>query len=215
MSVTGDDRRRLRTALVSDALDALGLRNRCLPAGIAPLRPGTLAVGQAYPLAAVIVESAPEIPYRGLLAALDATPRDSIVVVSAMGRDDVAIWGELLTTICVARGAAGAVCDGNIRDVARLRTLDFAVFARETIPTDIDGRLEVTGAADSIAVGGVLVAAGDLVVADDDGVVVVPAAAATEVVARAAEKASSESGFREAVEAGMSASDAFTTFGVL
>jgi 4-hydroxy-4-methyl-2-oxoglutarate aldolase len=112
-------------------------------------------------------------------------------------------------------GAAGAICDGNIRDVGRLRNLGFPVFARGTIPTDINGRLEVTGPAKSITVAGVLVTAGDLVVADDDGVVVVPAAVADDVITRALEKASGESDFREAVEAGLSASDAFAKFGVL
>jgi len=59
------------------------------------------------------------------------------------------------------------------------------------------------------------VTAGDLVVADDDGVVVVPAAVAEEAVARALNKASGESEFRDAIEAGLSASEAFARFGVL
>ena len=205
----------LRAALASDALDALGLRAQCLSAGIVPLRPGTRLVGAAFPLESTIVEVAPEIPYQGLLRALDAVPRDAVIVVSSLGCEDVAIWGELLSTICVARGAAGAVCDGNIRDVDRLRSLDFPIFARGTVPTDINGRLEVTGPAESIDVAGVRVAAGDLVVADDDGVAVVPAAVADEVGARALEKQSGESGFREAVESGVSAAEAFARFGVL
>lgn len=205
----------LRAALVSDALDALGLRAQCLHAGIAPLTPGTLVVGAAFPLAVTVVDAAPEVPYQGLLQALDSVPRDAVVVVSSLGRGDVAIWGELLSSICVARGAAGAVCDGNIRDVGRLRSLGFPIFARGTIPTDINGRLEITGPAEAIMVAGVLVTAADLMVADDDGVVVVPAAVAREAIALALEKDSGEGGFREAVEAGLSASDAFARFGVL
>ena len=208
-------RGQLRAAPVSDALDALGLRGQCLPAGIAPLTPGTVVIGTAFPLAAAVVETAPEIPYQGLLGALDAVPRDAVVVASSMGREDVAIWGELLASICLARGAAGAICDGNVRDVALLRGLGFPVFARGTIPTDINGRLEVAGPAESLVVGGVCVSAGELVVADDDGVVVVPAAVAVDVIARALEKTTGENGFREAVEAGLSASEAFARFGVL
>lgn len=208
-------REQLRAALVSDALDALGLRAQCLPAGIVPLEPGTVVVGPAFPLEAAVVEAAPDVPYQGLLQALDLVPRDGIVVVSSMGREDVAIWGELLSSISTARGAAGAICDGNIRDIGRVRALGFPVFARGTMPTDINGRLEVTGPARSIVAGGVPVSAGDLVVADDDGVVVVPAAVAGEVIARALEKASGESAFREAVEGGLSARDAFAEFGVL
>ena len=94
-------------------------------------------------------------------------------------------------------------------------SLGFPVFAQGTVPTDINGRLEVAGPAESIKVGGVLVTAADLVVGDDDGVVVVPAAVADEVVTRALEKGSGESGFREAVESGLSATDAYAKFGVL
>jgi 4-hydroxy-4-methyl-2-oxoglutarate aldolase len=171
--------------------------------------------GPAFPLEVTIVDAAPEVSYQGLLRALDAVPPDAVVVVSSMGREDVAIWGELLSSICVARAAAGVVCDGNIRDVGQLRGLGFPIFARGTIPTDINGRLEVTGPAESMTAAGVLVTAGDLVVADDDGVVVVPAAIAEEAVARALDKASGESGFRDAIEAGLSATEAFARFGVL
>ena len=205
----------LRASLVSDALDALGLRTQCLSASIVPMTPGTRLVGTAFPLESNPVDVAPDIPYQGLLRALDAVPRGAVVVASSLGREDVAIWGELLSTICVARGAAGAVCDGNIRDVDLIRSLGFPVFAQGTVPTDINGRLEMAGPAESIKVGGVLVTAADLVVADDDGVVVVPAAVADEVVTRALEKRSGESGFREAVESGLSATDAYAKFGVL
>jgi 4-hydroxy-4-methyl-2-oxoglutarate aldolase len=206
---------KLRGALVSDALDSLGLRAQSLRAGIVPLTPGTAVAGPAFPLEVTVVDAPPEVPYRGLLRALDAVPRDAVVVASAMGREDVAIWGELLSSICIARAAAGVVCDGNIRDVGELRGLGFPIFARGTIPTDINGRLEVTGPAESITAAGVLVTTGDLVVADDDGVVVVPAAVAEETVARALNKASGESEFRDAIEAGLSATEAFAKFGVL
>ena len=205
----------VRAALLADALDALGLRAQCLAAGIVPLTPGTVVTGAAFPLEAIVVDDVPAVPYRGLLRALDAVPPDSVVVASSLGRDDVAIWGELLSSICLARGAAGVVCDGRVRDVVALRSLGFPVFARGTMPTDINGRLEVEGVAASITVAGVFVTAGDLVVADDDGVVVCPAAVADEAVARALEKASGESAFREAVVSGLSASEAFARFGVL
>ncbi len=205
----------LRSAIVCDALDALGLRSQALGGLPAPLVPGTCAAGPALPLEVVIVEAVPEVPYRGLLAALDAVPRGAVVVTSAHGRQDVALWGELLSTICLARGAAGVVCDGPVRDVAQIRELGLPVFASGAVPYDINGRLEVLGHTRPITAGGLAIAPGDLVVADDDGVVVVPVALIDEVLARVAAKAQGESGFLDAIRAGAPASEAFERFRVL
>jgi regulator of RNase E activity RraA len=208
-------RRFVRAALVADVLDALGLRSQCLPAGIAPLHPGSAVVGRAFPVTVVPMDSAPEVPYVELLRSLDALRAGDVFVISSGGRPDVALWGELLSTASLARGAAGAVCDGFVRDVALVRRSGFAVFARGAVPYDINGRLEVTAFGDPLVLGGVAVAAGDLVVADDDGVVIVPEAVGAEALARAREKASRESGFRKAVRRGMLPSAAYERFGVL
>ena len=205
----------LRSALVCDALDSLGLRSQCLEAGLGPLTPGLRAVGPALPLETIVVASAPSVPYRGLLEALDAVPRGAVVVMSAHGRRDVALWGELLSTICLARGAAGAVCAGAVRDTDQVRALGFPVFANGAVPYDINGRLEVVGHTSAIAIGALEIAPGDLVVADGDGVVIVPVAVADEVVARVAAKAQAESGFRSAIERGALPSEAYERFGTL
>jgi regulator of RNase E activity RraA len=205
----------LRSTLVCDALDALGLRSQCLAGRPAPLIAGMHAVGPALPLATVVVDAVPDVPYRGLLQALDMVPRGAVVVIGDQGRDDVALWGELLSTICVARGAAGAVCDGAIRDTSQIRALGFPVFARGAVPYDINGRLEVVGHTSRVTVGTVEIAPGDLIVADDDGVVVVPSAAIDEVVARVAAKAEVESAFLAAIRDGVLPSEAFERFRVL
>jgi 4-hydroxy-4-methyl-2-oxoglutarate aldolase len=205
----------LRSALVCDALDALGLRSQCLAGRPVPLTTGMRAVGTALPLATAVVDTVPDVPYRGLLAALDAIPRGAVIVIGAQGRDDVAIWGELLSTMSIARGAVGAVCDGAIRDASEIRALGFPVFARGTVAYDINGRLEVVDHSSPIHVGGVEVAPGDLIVADDDGVVVVPIAAMDEVLARVATKSQAEGAFLAAIREGVLPSEAFERFRVL
>lgn len=208
-------RRVIRAALVADALDSLGLRSQCLAAGIVPLAPGQVLVGRAFPVTVISTDSVPDKPYRGLLRALDALSRDDVFVVSAGARQDVALWGELLSTAAMAHGAAGAICDGYARDTALVRELGFSVFSRGCVPYDINGRLEVTGFGDPTEVSGVTVCLGDLIVGDDDGVVVVPRAVQDEVAVRALEKATGESGFRDAVRNGMAPSEAFDRFKVL
>jgi regulator of RNase E activity RraA len=211
----GPARKRLRSALVSDALDALGHRDRCLSAGIIPIMRHTLLVGRAFPVQIEPVDTVPDVPYVGLLAALDAVNDDDVFVAAVGGDADVAIWGELVTTVCRARGAAGAVCDGYARDIAKIRETGFPVFCRGTVPTDSNGRSEVRAHNVPVVIDGVLIEPGDLVVADDDGVTVVPADLIDTVVKMALDKDAHESRFRAAVADGMTASEAFAKFGVL
>lgn len=209
---------RLGASLLSDALDGLGHRHQCLAWDIVAVcgsgRGGAVA-GRAFPLVLEAVDAPAATPYRGLLAALDAvTPGDLIVVPTA--RDPAtAVWGELLSTAGLARGAAGVVTDGMVRDVRQVDALEFPVFARGTVPTDIDGRLEVVGHGESALIDDVTIAPGDLVAADADGVVVVPAAVADEVIDRASAKRDDEQSFRRAVEGGMLPSEAYRTYRVL
>jgi regulator of RNase E activity RraA len=66
-----------------------------------------------------------------------------------------------------------------------------------------------------LEVGGVWIRPGDLVFGDLDGVVVVPQELETDVVTQALEKARAEKTVRAAIENGMSATEAFSTYGVL
>jgi len=208
-------RGRLRAALVSDVLDALGLRHQCLGTGLSQLRPGRILVGHAFPVQVVAVNALPAVPYTGLLAALDAIGPQEVFVASASPDAHVAIWGELVTTACMYREAVGAVCNGYARDTAVVRKLDFPVFSRGTVPYDINGRGEIAEHGRPVEFDGVRVEPGDLIVGDDDGVMSVPLGLAREVIKRALEKRRGEDKFRAAVRGGMSASDAFAKHGVL
>ena len=81
-----------------------------------------------------------------------------LVVVASGPSDAAAVWGELLSTTCRARGAVGTVTDGLIRDTAQIAELGYPVFAAGTSPLDIDGRLDVTAHGVEVTVGGVAVA---------------------------------------------------------
>lgn len=204
----------LRAALVSDALDALGPRDRAV-LGLAPLAGGATMVGRAFPVQTVVVDRPPDEPYVGLLAALDALPRDGVWVISAQGRPDVALWGELLTTAAQAAGGAGVVCDGPVRDVRSILAAGFPCFCRGTTPYDINGRLEVVAHDVPMTVGGVEIRPGELLVGDEDGLVAVPAAFEQAAVAAALAKARTENRFRDAVRAGEKPSAAFARHRVL
>jgi regulator of RNase E activity RraA len=66
-----------------------------------------------------------------------------------------------------------------------------------------------------IEIEGARIQPGDIIFGDVDGVCVVPKAAEEEVFVRALEKARGEKQVRKAIEEGMSATEAFRTFGIM
>lgn len=166
----------LATALVADALDQLGLRDQTLPADIRPLGPGRVLVGHALPIRVVATTAMPDPPYVREMAAVEAIAPGEVPVYACDADVAAAIFGELFGVAARARGAAGVVCHGPIRDARALATADWPVFASARSPLDTRGRAEVTTIGEPVRCGGVAIARGDLIVADDDGAIVVPAA---------------------------------------
>ncbi len=202
------------SAVVSDCCDNVGLRHRTLGTGLRPMFSDMpVIVGFARPVRAIAVGEAPLQPYAAEVAYIDSLEAGDVVVAVT---DPVgAFWGELFSTAAVARGAAGAVIDGLVRDTRLIAALGWPMLARGTRPTDSLGRLSIVESDIPVQILGVTVARGDLVVADEDGTVVVPAAAAEEVVARAIEKAKIESSARLMLRGGAYLRDAWERFKVL
>jgi regulator of RNase E activity RraA len=207
-------RRTVYAAVVSDCCDQVGARDRALRPGIALHLPGSgVLVGYARPVRATAVSDIPAVPYEAEVAFIDSLQPDDVVV--AITDPACAFWGELFSTAAMARGAAGAVIDGYVRDSERIAAMGWPVFARGTLPTDSLGRLSITDTDTQMEVLGVLVQRGDIVVADRDGVVVVPAGIAADVMRRAVDKAGMESGAKDMLVAGAYLRDAWERYRVL
>src|SRR5262245_29134192 len=93
-------------SLLADALDAAGFRAQCLAPDLVPLA-GARLHGRAFPFVLERVAARPAVPYRGLLRALDTVPAGAVVVIPGGRAPDAALFGELMATACLARGAAG------------------------------------------------------------------------------------------------------------
>jgi microcystin degradation protein MlrC/regulator of RNase E activity RraA len=212
--------RALTVAVVGDVLDRLGFTEQVIHHGVRPAVPGAPPAkfaGRAFPVLAVRDTSVRAQPYAGELAAIDAIPAGAVVMLATGGACDAAVWGGLLSSRAVARGAAAAVTDGAVRDLAEIRALPLPVYAAAVCARDAANRLFVTGhgAAVAVTLGGVRVAAGDLVLGDEDGVVVVPAAAAGDALDAAERKAGLEREAAVALASGVSAADMYATLGIL
>jgi regulator of RNase E activity RraA len=206
--------RELYTPVLGDVLDALGRAHQFLPAAVRPLLPTMTLVGRAMPVLIGDVFGTPGKPFGRLTEALDSLqPGD--VYVARRGRAECAAWGEILTAAARTRGARGAVIDGYHRDTGRVLEQQFPVFSRGCYGQDAGIRAQVLDYGVTVEIDGVVVNPGDLVVGDRDGVLVIPADIEDEVVERALAKASAENVVRQAIEAGMSTTEAFATYGVL
>lgn len=219
---------KLYTPVVGDILDAMGYKHQFLPATIRPLAcivpAGVIApvstaenrmkvAGFACTVLENDVFGVPQKPFGFLTEALDQLRPDEIYV--ATGAHNSALWGELLTATAKTRGAVGAVLDGYSRDTPQVLEQNFPVFCNGVWAQDSSVRTYVFDFRCDIEIGHVTIHDGDVVFGDVDGVLIIPRAVAKEVIEKALEKASKEKTMRKAIEAGMSSTEAFKTFGVL
>jgi 4-hydroxy-4-methyl-2-oxoglutarate aldolase len=188
----GDER--LTTAILSDSLDAAGLRHQVLQRRLEPLVPGSRAFGRAVTVQfAPSLDADPDDPYRDAIDFIDSIGAGQIVVIATDDSNESAFWGELFSAAAVGAGAVGVVTDGNLRDTDKIAGLGFLAFSRSRRPIDYRGRMRVIDSGAAVTVAGVVIHPGDLVMADDDGVVVVPRSREAQVLALARERASRES----------------------
>jgi 4-hydroxy-4-methyl-2-oxoglutarate aldolase len=206
---------KLFVAVISDCLDAVGVRTNTMDRRIRPLHSATTVAGYAATVELVPVEDVPEDPadyYKRELEALDAMQPGDVMVASTC---DGSYWGELLATACRARGVHGLVADAYTRDTARLLEMEFPTFTAGIDPRDSLGRIEVRAFGGIISCGGVTVAPNDLVIGDGDGIAVIPAALAHEVIERAEDKVKREGPMRDDLAGGMPIAEAFRLHKVL
>lgn len=210
--------RGLSAAVLSDVMDSMGLGTRAMKPFVRPLDESLVVFGRARTGLYMPEYSVRpgENPYEVEMALVDDLKPGDVVVLACNGPTDrIAPWGELLSTACVARGAAGCVTDGLVRDVRQIREMRFPVFHGGIGPLDTKGRARMVERDVPVECGGVLLRRDDLVFGDADGVVVIPHELAEQVVSRANEKVAGENKTRDALLRGEKLSDVFKRYGIL
>ena len=163
--------------------------------GSGPVWSGAVLAAPAFPVSCTPGDNL------AIHVAVARAPEGSALVVDVGDVAARGYWGEVLTTGAQARGLAGLVIDGGVRDVAALERLGFPVFSSTV---SLPGATKVfRGSAGLPAtVAGVPVAAGDWVVGDVDGVVVVSADSLSDVIATGQKREAAEAGYFEALSQG-------------
>ncbi len=208
-------RQTLYSAVVSDALDAMGLRHQSPRVSLVPQTGIDKLVGRCRTSLWVDMSHKDPHPYDLELKAVDSCQPDDVLIAAAGGSMRSGIWGELLSTAARNSGCVGAIIDGAVRDVEKMRAMGFCAFARGRSVYDSQDRQRVVDLDVPVEIAGVRVESGDLVIADGDGVVFIPKKVEQEALRRAWEKVHAENVTRDAIKAGMKATAAYEKFGVL
>jgi regulator of RNase E activity RraA len=205
----------LYSAVLADVLDSLGHRTSTLPSRIRPLNPRWRLSGRAVTLSMELTSHSPEKPYELEMECIDSLKPNDVLVATTNGCDSCALWGELLSTACRARGCVGAILDGLTRDSEKILDMNFPVFATGYSPLDSKGRLEGKAMNEPIRIGECTVVPNDWVFADHDGIVIVPVALAEKTLKLALEKVRGENTVRDELAAGKGVRETFRRYGIL
>ncbi|MGN8551453.1 UNVERIFIED_CONTAM: fumarylacetoacetate hydrolase family protein [Microbacterium sp. SLM126] len=153
--------------------------------GVRPLHPGAKLVGTArtlrfVPLREDLFQSHGG-GYNAQKRAFDAVGDGEVIVIEARGETGSGTLGDILAIRAHARGAAGIVTDGGVRDADAVTSVGIPVYTAGAHPAVL-GRKHVPWDHDvTIGCGGTTVQPGDVIVGDADGVIVIPPALAEEV----------------------------------
>ena len=187
-TLTGAEIARWRDVPVAVAVDQCPDGGQIDPA-IRPLRPA----GQQPRLFGPAVTVRCEAPdFGAVLHALDVIGAGEVLLIDAGGHRDTAMIGDILSGHLRAKGVAGVVVDGAVRDTDTLgQWHDFAVFSRWITPRGPTGADR--GAVNlPVVIGGMVVAPGDLVIGDGDGLVALGPALVRSRIAEAERKLARE-----------------------
>jgi regulator of RNase E activity RraA len=199
--------RQVSTATLTVQLDRRGIRSTFLT-GLRPTRPDLRMVGYAHTLRYVPIRADVREAMKGSedaqKRAIESVSPDDVIVMDARGEISAGTIGDILAARVLARGGAGIVTDGGVRDTPGVAELEIPTYHRAAhaaslwsahIPLDVDV---------PISCAGVLVMPGDVIVGDAEGVVVLPAALAEEIAHDALEVEGKEAFALERVQAGES-----------
>jgi 4-hydroxy-4-methyl-2-oxoglutarate aldolase len=186
-----DELARLGTATVYEAAGRKGL----VDLDLHRIVPGSRAAGPARP---ILCGQADNLMVHAAIA--HANPGDVLVLTMPVPRP-VALVGDLLATQAKARGVAGLLIDGSVRDVDELVEIGLPIWARwirvRGAGKDVPGTID-----EPVIVGGARIAAGDTVVLDADGAAVVAQERVEEVLEAAKRREEKERVKRAKLQAG-------------
>jgi regulator of RNase E activity RraA len=184
-----DGFQKVALASVSDAVDTVAGERGFMAYDMRPIV-GRRIAGRARTALlkpAPAEKATPQLAVKHAVEMIDnAEPGEVGVIVVEDGLNTAGIGG-LMGTAAKARGMAGVVVDGGVRDVEELRALGLPVYGRSVTPATAVGRYASVAKDVPVQCAGITVRPGDIIVGGEDGVVRVPKQKAQEVLKKAQE----------------------------
>jgi regulator of RNase E activity RraA len=141
-------------------------------------------------------------PTSPLHGTYDTVPAGSVLMIDMMRDTRCGAIGDVLVAGLHARGVAGIVADGGMRDGEAIGAMALPVFSAGIAPAPSNRALLAADVQKVIACGEVMVEPGDIVVGDLDGVVVIPRHLAEEVAKKGAAQERIEAWIKRKIERG-------------
>jgi len=190
--------------LSSATLHEAARRAGALPANLKALDPAMRLCGRALPV------RCPAGDNLWIHRALAAAARGDVLVIDTGGGVEFGYWGEIMATAAIARGIAGLVITGGVRDSLRLIDLGLPTFcACRSIRGTSKDPSGVGAVGETVRIGEVVVHRGDLVFGDADGVVVLTPNVASNAIPAGARRDADEIAILDQVRAGASTLDIY------
>lgn len=186
MTHYSDDLVAAARALGSATLHEAAGRIGALPGAIQAVAPSMRLAGPAFTV------EVPAGDNLGIHRAIYAANGGDVLVVSTRGGTDWGYWGEILNEAALARGLGGLVIAGGVRDTHVLAEQPFPVFSDGVCIRGTLKNIAPYWLGRPIAIGDIVISAGDLVVGDCDGVVVLPPAAVEPAVVKGHQREADE-----------------------
>jgi regulator of RNase E activity RraA len=175
------------TATVSMQMLKRGFRN-CAVSGVRPLNPNAARlVGPAFTLRYIPCREdldkppSPSDPPNAQRTAIEESPPGSVLVIATESNTRSGTVGDILALRLKARGIAGVLTDGAMRDTPVIGKFDFPVYCAAAAAPPSMANLRPIEVQTPVGIRGVPVYPGDIIVADEDGAIVVPRHLADEV----------------------------------
>lgn len=205
--------RRCTLDSVWNGLSARGYGDQFI-GGLRVIHPDRVMVGRALTLR--LMPKRPDLeaqvktegPYLVARAVTQAQAGD-IMVVDAGGCVEAGFIGDILVAGFMARGGSGIVCDGAVRDLSYLRTVDLPLYTKGAHASGIGRRLVGLDLNIPVRIAGVTVLPGDVLMGDAEGVLAIPVELAEDVADEALATDEKEAFLREKLAQGVPITEAY------
>jgi len=193
---------------VSDVLDSIGITKNVIPASILkPIKYGQKIAGPAITVCNQPDPTPVALGYEKNLTFNHGADREAYhlaeqgdVIVISGGGYDISNMGGNSALVAKAKGLAGNIVDGAVRDIETILETEYPVWSRGHTPITGKYRYVATYINSPINCSGIRIIPGDFIVADDSGVAVIPENKVEEVLEKAKKWAELEDEIHETIK---------------